>query len=103
MQQLFERVFQSRSYETLFVLAGVVLFLCGIWTAIEVVRARALQRMAIALDERISRRVFDALNRQTDKLPAASRNIVMQDLQILRDFFSGNMASGVFNFDVFHG
>src|SRR4051794_36157449 len=73
MHQLFERVFQSRSQETLVFLAGIVLFLCGIWTAIEVIRIHALQRMSVALDERISRTVFEALNRQTDTLPAASR------------------------------
>ncbi|WP_342362786.1 type I secretion system permease/ATPase [Terrarubrum flagellatum] len=91
MHQLFERVFQSRSQETLFFLAGIVLFLCAIWTALEIIRIRTLQRMSFALDERISKRVFEALNRQTDSLPAASRNAVMQDLQTIREFFSGTM------------
>lgn len=98
MHQLFERVFQSRSKETLFVLISIVAFLCAMWTAIEVIRARVLQRMSIALDERISRRVFEALNRQTDILPAASRSVVMQDLQVMRDFFSGTMITQSLDF-----
>jgi PrtD family type I secretion system ABC transporter len=89
MHQLFERVFQSRSIETLMVLVGVVIFLCIIWTVIETLRSRVLQRMSVALHDRIAVRVFDALNRQSDGLPAASRNVVMQDLQTLREFLSG--------------
>jgi ABC-type protease/lipase transport system fused ATPase/permease subunit len=98
MYQLFERVFQSRSQETLLSLSAIVLFLCIIWTIIEVVRTRTLRRMSVALDERISRRVFEALNRQTDSLPATSRNVVLQDLQIVRDFFSSTMVTQALDF-----
>jgi PrtD family type I secretion system ABC transporter len=91
MHQLFERVFQSRSFETLASLSAIVLFLCMIWTAVEIIRVRTLQRISIALNERISGRVFEALNRQTDRLPAAARNIVMQDVQTIREFLAGNM------------
>jgi PrtD family type I secretion system ABC transporter len=89
MQQLFERVFQSRSVETLLFLAAIVLFLCAMWTAIEVVRMRALQRMSVALSERINVRVFETLNRRMEVLPSVSRGVVMQDLQTIREFFSG--------------
>jgi PrtD family type I secretion system ABC transporter len=98
MYQLFERVFQSRSQETLFSLAAIVLFLCIVWTAIEVVRTRTLRRMSVALDERISKRVFEALNRQTDSLPAASRNVILQDLQIVREFFASTMVTQALDF-----
>ncbi|MBN9062941.1 MAG: type I secretion system permease/ATPase [Rhizobiales bacterium] len=91
MHQLFERVFQSRSQETLLVLAAIVGFLCVAWTGLEVVRVKTLQRISVALDERISKRVFEALNRQRDSLPAAARGAVMQDLQVVRDFFAGAM------------
>src|SRR3954452_22974523 len=91
MQQLFERVFQSRSHETLLVLGAIVIFLCLVWTAVEVIRTKTLQRMSVALDERISGRVFDALNRQTDTLPTASRAIILQDLATMREFFAGSM------------
>lgn len=98
MYQLFERVFQSRSQETLLSLSAIVLFLCIVWTIIEVVRTRTLRRMSVALDERISGRVFEALNRQTDTLPATSRNVVLQDLQIVRDFFASSMVTQALDF-----
>jgi ATP-binding cassette, subfamily C, bacterial exporter for protease/lipase len=89
MQQIYERVMQSRSYATLTVLCGMVIFLTVIWTAIEVVRMKVLQRIAFALDEKISTVVFDALNRQTGTMNAMSRGLVLQDLNVLRDFIGG--------------
>jgi len=98
MHQLFERVFQSRSQETLLFLAAIVLFMCVIWTAVESIRIKTLQRMSIALDERISRRVFEALNHQSDSLPAATRQAILQDLQIVRDFFSSTIVTQALDF-----
>ncbi len=91
MHQIFERVMQSRSIPTLVALTLIVAFLSIAWTGLEHVRTRTLQQVANALDEKISVRVFDALNRQTDNLPAASRGVVMQDLNVIRDFVSGNL------------
>ena len=98
MFQLFERVFQSRSQETLLFLAAIVLFLCIAWTLMEVIRTQTLRRMSVALDERISKRVFEALNRQTDSLPIASRNVVLQDLQTIREFFASGMVTQALDF-----
>lgn len=89
MQQVYERVMQSRSYETLMVLFAIVVFLCIVWTILEVVRAKILQRVAFALDEKISLQVFDALNRQTDTMKAPARGIILHDLNVLRDFVGG--------------
>jgi PrtD family type I secretion system ABC transporter len=89
MQQLFERVFQSRSMETLMFLALIVLFLCAMWTTVEIVRLRALQRMSVALGDRINARVFDVLNRRMEALPSTSRGVVLQDLQTIREFIGG--------------
>lgn len=89
MQQLFERVFQSRSVETLMFLTLIVVFLCAMWTTVEIVRLRALQRISVALGDRINGRVFDVLNRRTEALPATSRGVVLQDLQTIREFIGG--------------
>ena len=91
MEQVYERVMQSRSYETLSVLFVLVFLLCIIWAALETVRSKVLQRISFALDEKISARLFDALNRQRDSLPAATRAIILQDLTILRDFLTGTL------------
>lgn len=89
MQQLFERVFQSRSLETLMFLALIVLFLCAMWTTVEIIRMRALQRISVALSDRINARVFDVLNRRMETLPSTSRSVVLQDLQTIREFIGG--------------
>ncbi len=89
MQQVFERVMQSRNTSTLIALTSIVVFLTIIWTALEVIRIKVLQRISFSLDEKISARVFDGLNRQTDTLPAASRGVILQDLNTIRDFLSG--------------
>ncbi|AMJ61169.1 hypothetical protein AXW83_13465 [Bosea sp. PAMC 26642] len=98
MIQIFDRVLQSRSISTLLALASIVIVLTIIWTALEIIRQRTLQRIAVALDEKISARVFDALNRQSDLLPAAQRNIVVQDLNVLRDFVGGNLVIQLLDF-----
>lgn len=89
MQQVFERVMQSRNISTLIALATIVVFLTVIWTVLEIIRSKILQRISFSLDEKISSRVFDGLNRQTDTLTAASRGVVLQDLNTIRDFLSG--------------
>jgi PrtD family type I secretion system ABC transporter len=89
MQQVFERVMQSRNISTLIALSTIVVFLTAIWTILEVIRSKILQRISFSLDEKISARVFDGLNRQTDTLPAASRGVILQDLNTLRDFLTG--------------
>jgi len=89
MYQVFERVMQSRNLSTLMFLSLIVAGLTVIWTALEHIRSRVLGEIANALDESISKRVFDAVNRQTKALSADSRAIVVQDLNIIRDFVGG--------------
>jgi PrtD family type I secretion system ABC transporter len=91
MLQVFERVMQSRNLSTLMFLSIMVLLLTVIWTALEVVRVRVLGEVANALDEKISARVFDAVNRQSRALTAQARAMVVQDLNVLRDFISGTL------------
>jgi PrtD family type I secretion system ABC transporter len=95
---VYERVMQSRSFATLFAIGTITLFLITIWTALEVLRIKILQRAATAIDERISPMVIDAMNRQTDSLPAAARGAIVQDLGTLRDFISSQVMISVFDF-----
>lgn len=98
MHQIFERVLQSRNSSTLAALAMIVLFLTIVWTTLEAIRAKTLQRVAFAFDEKISERVFDALNRQTDNFSAAQRGAVLHDLNIIRDFLGGSLIIHVMDF-----
>lgn len=89
MMQLSERVMLSRNVTTLVFLTVMALFLIVVLTVLDTIRHRALQRMSIGLDERISRRVFDILNRQNLKMTAAVRSLVLNDLNTFREFVSG--------------
>ncbi|QCI66241.1 type I secretion system permease/ATPase [Phreatobacter stygius] len=91
MYQVFERVMQSRNMSTLLFLTMIVAALTVIWTALEHIRTRVLGEMANSLDESISTRAFDAVNRQTKVLSADARTMVIQDLNIIRDFVSGSL------------
>jgi PrtD family type I secretion system ABC transporter len=89
--QVFERVMQSRNTSTLLFLTLIVLLLTVVWTALEAIRQRILAQIANALDERISARVFDALNRPSRQVGAQSKSLVVQDLTVLRDFVAGTI------------
>lgn len=91
MLQLYERVMQSRSETTLVFLVLLVVVLIGIWTAVESVRTHVLQRMAVSLHNAVSRRLFEAINRRPEKYSAISRNMMLQDINVVRDFVGGNL------------
>lgn len=95
--QLHDRVMTSRNVSTLISLTAIVVFLCIVWSILEKNRETILTRVAYALDQKIAPRVFDALNRQTDNLPAAARSMIVQDLSTLRDFLSGGLLIHVFD------
>jgi PrtD family type I secretion system ABC transporter len=95
--QLHDRVLTSRNISTLISLTVIVVFLCIVWSILEKNRETILTRVAYALDLKIAPRVFDALNRQTDNLPAAARSLIVQDLGTLRDFVSGGLIIHLFD------
>src|SRR3954468_18468063 len=64
MMQLSERVMLSRNEMTLLFLTVIALFLIAALTLLDAIRARALNRIGVALDAKIAERVFDALNRR---------------------------------------
>lgn len=96
--QLHDRVLTSRNYSTLAALAAIVLFLCTVWSLLEKNREKIVTRIAYALDQKIAPKVFDALNRQTDRLPSAARALIVQDLATLRDFLAGGLVISFFDF-----
>jgi PrtD family type I secretion system ABC transporter len=91
MMQLSERVMLSRNVTTLVFLTVIAFFLIGILTVLESVRYRVLHRISIGIDDRISQRVFDVLNRQNLKMTSASRGLVLNDLNTVREFIGGNI------------
>ncbi|MGL4242228.1 MAG: HlyD family type I secretion periplasmic adaptor subunit, partial [Beijerinckiaceae bacterium] len=91
MLQLFERVMQSRSLPTLLYLSLIALALTVLWTLLEVIRLKLLQRVATDLYARMAPKVFMRLNRRADRLPPLTRQVAFQDMNLLRDFASGGL------------
>lgn len=91
MLQLYERVMQSRNEMTLLFLVLIVVVFLVIWTALESVRLRVLQRMAVSLHNALGKRLFEAINRQRDRFSSVTRNAMLQDINIVREFVGGNL------------
>ncbi|MGQ4275103.1 type I secretion system permease/ATPase [Terrihabitans sp. B22-R8] len=88
-EQVLDRVVLSRSGSTLLSLAFIAFFLIFIYCTLEMLRKKALARLGIDLDRRLSRRVFDAVSRSQMRGRAAAFSAV-QDFNTTRDFLSGS-------------
>lgn len=91
MLQLYERVMHSRNEMTLLFLVVIALGLLALWTALETVRLRMLQRMAVSLHNAIGKKLFEAINRRHDKFSSVARNAMLQDINVVREFVGGNL------------
>ena len=91
MLQLYERVMHSRNETTLLFLVVIAIGLLALWTALESVRLRVLQRMAVSLHNAIGKKLFEAINRRHDKFSSVARNAMLQDINVVREFVGGNL------------
>ncbi len=91
MLQLYERVMHSRNEMTLLFLVVIALGLLALWTALESVRLRVLQRMAVSLHNAVAKKLFEAINRRHDKFSSVARNAMLQDINVVREFVGGNL------------
>jgi PrtD family type I secretion system ABC transporter len=96
-QQLFDRVSMSRNVTTLFVLASIATFLVIIYCVMDAIRGRALQRLGIAIDERLTRTVFEALHRESNSAGPLPASLPLSDINIVREFVSGPTIGSVFD------
>ena len=97
VEQLFDRVMYSRNVNTLTVLAIIATFLLVMYAVLEWVRKKALSRLGAAIDERLSRVIFETANR-SDKAGAAARAPMMiADFNQVREFLSGNALTAIFD------
>lgn len=91
MLEVYDRVLPSRSLPTLFAIAILATVLFSIQGLLDLTRARLLSRVGVALDDRLSARVYDAVVR----LPLRTQmrgdgQQPVRDLDSLRAFLSGN-------------
>lgn len=85
-----ERVANSRSLSTLLVLVVIAVLMMIAYTAMELLRSTALERMGSVIDDRLTRRCFDVFNRD-HSVDGPSPSQAMADLSRVRGFLSGNI------------
>ena len=99
MLEIYDRVLPSRSIPTLVGLAALVLMLYGFQGGLEMVRARIMARVGLALDEALGERVYDAIIRFPLKAAStASAGLQpLRDLDQIRAFMSSSGPTALFD------
>jgi PrtD family type I secretion system ABC transporter len=97
VEQIFDRVMYSRSTETLAVLAVIATFLMAMYAVLEWVRKKAMGRIGSAIDQRLSRVIFEAANRSTKPNASTRAPAVLADFNMVRDFLSGHAVIALFD------
>lgn len=97
VEQIFDRVMYSRNVETLAVLAVIATFLLAMYAVLEWIRKKAVGRIGNAIDERLSRVIFEAANRSGKQDGVARGPAVLADFNMVRDFLSGNSLIALFD------
>jgi PrtD family type I secretion system ABC transporter len=91
VEQIFDRVMYSRNVNTLLVLALIVTYLIAMYAVLEFVRKKALGRLGNAIDERLSRMIFETAHRSGKPGAAGRAPSTLADFNMVREFLSGNM------------
>ncbi|MDI4656335.1 type I secretion system permease/ATPase, partial [Xanthobacter autotrophicus] len=89
MMQVYDRVLSSRSIETLILLTVITAFLYVVWSALEALRSRVLERAGFAFDAAVHVPVFDAIQRTAVRDRSSGQTQALRDLDSVRDFFAG--------------
>ncbi|HEY6640753.1 type I secretion system permease/ATPase [Povalibacter sp.] len=89
MMQVFDRVFSSRSMETLGMLSALVALALALGYVVDTVRARALAWAGRALDRELSPAALAHTLHQAAVAPAARKSESLRDITVLRNFLSG--------------
>jgi PrtD family type I secretion system ABC transporter len=95
VEQIFDRVMYSRSLETLLVLGTIATFILMMYALLEWVRKKALIRIGNAIDERLSRVIFDIAQRSSKGSSRAPN--ILADFNTVREFLSGNAVTAIFD------
>lgn len=97
MLQLFDRVFSSRSNETLVMLTVAVLGALMIWAVLEMLRSRLLVRAGAALDGFLGQPVLTELLRNSRMSTGNTYVYGMRDLHTVRSFLTGHSIFAFFD------
>ena len=97
MMQVYDRVLPSRSIPTLVGLGLFALTLYAFQGVLEATRTRLLLRIGLALDARLSPRVFGLVMRNATQSDSAESLQPLRDLDTIRSFFSSFGLSALFD------
>jgi ABC-type protease/lipase transport system fused ATPase/permease subunit len=95
VEQIFDRVMYSRSVNTLLVLCFIATFMLAMYALLEWVRKKALVRIGNAIDERLSRVIFDIAQRSGKGSSRAPS--ILADFTTVREFLSGTSLTSIFD------
>ena len=97
MVQVFDRVFASRSVETLVMLSALALLALALGYCMDTVRAQALAWAGAALDRRLSATALAAQLRQSAGQPRRLDTDALRDIAQLRRFLGGSGVHALFD------
>ncbi|MEQ8250004.1 MAG: type I secretion system permease/ATPase [Oceanibaculum nanhaiense] len=93
MLQVYDRVLQSRSGETLVALVVIAVVLLIVMGLLEAIRSRVLVRMGARIDQLMGGRLLQSLLEVTNRTGRGQEGQVLRDLDTLRNFIT---TSGIF-------
>ncbi len=97
MMQVFDRVFSSRSVETLVMLSGLAFLALAFGYCMDIVRSRALGWSGRALDRRLSPAALASVLREASGVAGRANTDVLRDIAQLRAFLSGTGIHALFD------
>ncbi len=97
MLQVYDRVMQSRSLETLLLLTLLVAFLFFTMGLLQIIRSRVLVRISNRIDMDLNGKIYDAIFELARLQPGRISGSPITDLTKLRQFMSGNGVFALFD------
>lgn len=97
MLQVYDRVLGSKSVETLVALTVLVAFLYGVMGTLDYTRGRLLARAGARFQDRLDRRVFDAVIANSTRGEAEKSRAGLADLEAIQRFISSPAPTAFFD------
>ena len=97
MLQVYDRVLGSGSVETLVALSVLVAFLYGVMGLMDYARGRIMGRAAARFQDRLDRRVFEAVIRKSAVLPDENTATGLRDLEVVQRLMSSPVLMAFFD------
>ena len=97
MLQVYDRVLSSRSVETLVALTVLVAFLYGVMGVLDYTRGRVLARIGARFQDRLDRRVFDAVIANSTREQNERAQTGLGDLEAIQRFISSPAPTAAFD------